>query len=483
VLAAALSTLIVMLLTATSALFLHWFVVPLIVCGTLIGIEMVEWLQGRLSLYDPAGMISLLGFHTLFLAPLLLVLWNYRMLFIPCQPDDYREWLGIMATINLAGLVLYRAILANSRKRREKPLLTSWVLQPRRFWSCWTIAVSICAGFEGWLFVYFGGLNGLATAYSAWLHGQDTFQNMALFFAVSESLPIVLLIGFVVWARGRSVGPVLITTVLAAFVTLQMLVGGLRGSRSNVIWMIFWAVGLIHFTVRRIPRTIALCSIALLYGFISLYGAYKQHGVELFSNYKDTGDYASLNEGSEGAATVLVGDLSRSDVQAYVVYQMLGVGTFEYAWGQSYLGALEMLIPKAALTKRTPTITKWTTDIEYGRGAFDSGMTRSSRVYGIAGEAMLNFGPIGVIPAFAALGLIVAGLQSFLTKLPRSDARVLIAPFVINFTFLLLLNDSDNAIFYLVKYGLVPGLLVLSASIRIPSVRSLNGNSDQYSRS
>jgi uncharacterized membrane protein len=102
-------------------------------------------------------------------------------------------------------------------------------------------------------------------------------------------------------------------------------------------------------------------------------------------------------------------------------------------------------------------------------------LPQSTRVYGIAGEAMLNFGPLGVLPAFAMLAIIVGALQTFLTKLPRSDARTLIAPFTVNFVFLLLLNDSDNAIFYLVKYGLVPMLLVILGSTRIHTERRVHG--------
>jgi hypothetical protein len=51
-------------------------------------------------------------------------------------------------------------------------------------------------------------------------------------------------------------------------------------------------------------------------------------------------------------------------------------------------------------------------------------------------------------------------------KLSPVDTRWLIVPFFINLLFLLLLNDSDNAVFYLIKYGLMPISLVLLSSTR-----------------
>jgi hypothetical protein len=87
-------------------------------------------------------------------------------------------------------------------------------------------------------------------------------------------------------------------------------------------------------------------------------------------------------------------------------------------------------------------------------------------VYGIAGEGMLNFGPAGALVAYIVFGLLTALLQGTLLRLPAGDVRWLIAPFLINLLFLLLLNDSDNAVFYLIKYGLMPISLVMLSFTR-----------------
>src|ERR1700729_3110455 len=47
----------------SSSRFQHWFLIPVSLCGILIGIDAVEWLRGRVDLYDPAGIVGLLGVH------------------------------------------------------------------------------------------------------------------------------------------------------------------------------------------------------------------------------------------------------------------------------------------------------------------------------------------------------------------------------------------------------------------------------------
>ena len=60
----------------------HWFIIPVLFCGVLIGCDAIDWFRGRLSLFDPAGIIGLVGVHFFFLAPLLHVTWDSWMLYI-----------------------------------------------------------------------------------------------------------------------------------------------------------------------------------------------------------------------------------------------------------------------------------------------------------------------------------------------------------------------------------------------------------------
>ena len=147
-----------------------------------------------------------------------------------------------------------------------------------------------------------------------------------------------------------------------------------------------------------------------------LYAAYKQHGANLLDDYQTSGEYSSLNKDTEDLPTVLVGDFSRADVQANLMWRMAEGGELQLAWGRSYLGALAMLIPKSVWPERPPTAIAWITDAEYGRGVFSTGIMRSTRVYGIAGEAALNFGIAGIPLSLALLGWAGAIDSQFCTR-------------------------------------------------------------------
>ena len=165
---------------STSTLLLHWFVLPLLLCGVVIGVDLVDWMRGRTDLFDAKGSFGLLGYHFFFIAPLLMVCFNYRMRFLPEQPDDYRDWLGCMAILNFIGLLLYRLIVdRKSSARSLRKVKSNWKLRPQRFWLLWSafVAASIAAGGLDAGDVR-SGISGYLAAYSSWLAGNgDSFAG------------------------------------------------------------------------------------------------------------------------------------------------------------------------------------------------------------------------------------------------------------------------------------------------------------------
>ncbi len=57
-----LSVTIALIFVACSPDTLHWFLIPLTVCGSLVGVDMIKWMSGELDLYDVTGLIALLSF-------------------------------------------------------------------------------------------------------------------------------------------------------------------------------------------------------------------------------------------------------------------------------------------------------------------------------------------------------------------------------------------------------------------------------------
>jgi hypothetical protein len=293
---------------------------------------------------------------------------------------------------------------------------------------------------------------------------------MGWLFTISESFPILATFAMVYWLRSKgrtSAWPALFVILLINFVA-QMLFGGLRGSRSNTIWGLFWTMGAIHYWLRPVTRTVVVVFTLFLVSFMYLYGFYKAGGPEAIEALRggDSLENMSSRSGRTLAGAIL-GDLARSDVQAFALYRMsTPTISYDYAWGRSYLGAIALLIPGWLWPERPVTKVKWTTEIEYGPTWYDPGRWQSSRVYGAAGEAMLNFGPVAVPFAFLALGLIVKNVRRCAAGLRTGDSRQLLLPLLVMFCFIFLVSDSDNDVFFLVKFGLIPLLVVVLSSNR-----------------
>ena len=107
------------------------------------------------------------------------------------------------------------------------------------------------------------------------------------------------------------------------------------------------------------------------------------------------------------------------------------------------------------------------TDVLYGRGTYDTGRV-SLRVYGLAGEAMLNAGVWGIPVLFALWGVLVGGLRRAYYGLASHDARLLMLPLWINQAVIALIGDSDNVVMFLVKEGTLPFLVLLTCSRLVP---------------
>lgn len=444
--------------------FIHWFMVPVLCCGILIGIDAVDWIRGRLNIFDPVGILGLLGVHFFFLAPLLHVYWDYWMRYV-VPPPDWRDWLGGMAFLNLLGLFVYRIsrniVLAHKQLQMKK---TAWCLDRQRYFLIAGFALVITAGLQVWVYASYEGILGYIQVYTEGTMS-SAFKGMGGLFMISESFPIIALMTFAVYARKKETAKSwgVLTLVLLIFLSLQLLFGGLRGSRSNTVWGIFWAVGIIHFLIRPLPRKLVLTGLIFLITFMYWYGFYKGLGLNgIQTAIQDSEARLELAQiRDRGLETTLLGDLGRSDVQAFLLYRLLMHGDeYELAWGRTYLGAVFKLIPSTIWTERPPGKIKEGTEVQYGMGAYIPGIRQSAKVYGLAGESMLNFGPIAVPFAFLVLGFVVANVKYLFTSLRPIDSRLILLPFLVNLCFVILNSDSDNVLFFLIKTGFVPFLVI-----------------------
>ncbi len=446
--------------------FCHWFLVPVALCGVAIGTDGIDWLRDRLDVFDPAGLMGILGLHFFFVAPLLHVgLDHWLREVVP--PSDWRPWLGGMAALNLCGLIAYHIASrrgGDPRATRGRPS-RYWAIRERRFALALCALLLLTASIQAWIYYKYEGILGYITAFET---RPDAFRGMGWTFTISESFPILALMGYAVFRRRGRRPPswVELLLVLVAFFVLKMLFGGLRGSRSNTVWGLFWAVGIVHFSIRRVPRRFLYAGLALLLVFLYGYGFYKSSGLEGLGAFA-SGESQDLLEShaSRSPQAMLLNDLGRSDVQATVLRATTERGgDYHYAFGRTYVGALVLLVPRAVWPNRPPTKVFEGTEALHGAGTFcgeEIGSFRSSRVYGLAGEAMLNFGPLAVPVAFFLLGTWVAAVRRWARTWHPGDLRWLLFPFLVNLSLVILYSDSDNIVVFVVKNGLLPAALVL----------------------
>ncbi len=209
-----------------------------------------------------------------------------------------------------------------------------------------------------------------------------------------------------------------------------------------------------------------MTGICFLVAFMYLYGLYKSLGNDVLPVYED-GTLSELSDESHRSfKEMILGDLARADVQAFLLYRLwMPDRDYRYAWGRTYLGSLALLIPRPIWPDRPPTKVKEGTEAQLGVGSYEGEEEwNSSKVYGLAGETMLNFGIVAVPFAYLAFGLIIGRFQRSLSRLRDGDARLLLYPFILNICIWALHADSDVLLFLLIKDGLVPVSVVWFAS-------------------
>jgi hypothetical protein len=445
--------------------FNHWFLIPVAICGVLVGTDAIAWLRGRLGLYDPAGIIGLFGFHFFFLAPLLHVGWDLWIRDVN-PPADWRDWLGYMATLNVIGLLCYRFCYRAFKARRPTEYeRVYWGIDKGVFRIVAPFSLAVAAAVQIWVYARMGGISGFMEA----RQDRTAFEGMGWVFMISETVPILTTFLIIVYFQQRSMSSSKIVGALLGLFLVQMLFAGLRGSRSQTVEFLFWLVGCIHLSVRPVPRKLIYAGSVFLLLFLYIYGFYKSAGASGVSQALSGSEERNQLSEKSGRTfkTILLGDFGRTDVQAFILYKLINDGRdFGYAKGRTYLGAVSLLVPRFLLPDRPASKLREGTDIQAGAGTYVPGRQWSSRVYGLAGEAMLNFGPMSVPLVYALFGLMVGWVRTFTTRLLPGDSRLLLIPLLIYECFAVLIGDSDNFIVGVVKDGLLPFLVVALSSVR-----------------
>lgn len=447
----------------------HWMLIPVILTGALTWPELVEWTKYRDALFSPLHILFSFGFYFFFMAPLLHVIWNYWLPYVR-PPPDWRPWLGRAAAINVVGLVLLRCSLrvAGSLKAKVIPAPRRFVISRFRPIALWLMLLT--GAIQLSLFARAGGITGYSDAVTG---GRTPFSGLGWLLAIGESFPLISLVTLAVFLATRRVriSAPLRLALFGSFIVAQVLLAGLRGSRGNVIWAVFIGLGVMNFFVhplrRRTLLAVGLAGLVFMYA----YGFYKALGADAVHALRRNSDLGELERTSgRTVPTLLLGDLGRSDVQAYELYRLaLPSRSHELAWGRTYISGIASLVPSFILPSRPAGKLQYGTDLLFDQDTFATSDFRASNIYGLLGEGLLNFPFPIVVLVFPFLGIVLSGLQTRAESLTEGDPRLILVPVGAVVGVLLLSSDLGNAAFAAVQYGLVVAILVLSTSARARS--------------
>lgn len=449
----------------------HWFIVPVAVCGIVAGVDVVRWLRGRLDLFDPRTLIASVALYGFFVAPLLNVYWDaFGVGDLPFW-GDWRPWLGAMACLNAMGLCAFR-FAHNVLFAQTGPCLQRWEINQRRPYPFFAFGVLISvAGATAFLWQ----LNGVSGILRAFESNPDAFagKGWLLVFAWPTAVLSFIAVVYIVTirqeeTRGHRTLAIALLILIAAGTTHFVLVGS-YGSRGSTVWALFWMFGIVHFRIRKLPNKMAVVALAFLIAFMYFYGFYKEKKSTALEILRAPSLWVNPEGYQRNLTFLLLGDLARSDSDAFILRNLVSTpDDYDYRWGLTYASGFTVLIPKNLWPDRPEVRVDAGSEALWGKAT----QLRSSRMYGLGGEAMLNFGPWGVVPMFAVYGALVGWYRRKLASWNGMDARMFLAPFFASILLRGLMYDSDVLLFSVITEASFIILVLSLASKRIPRVLS-----------
>lgn len=323
------------------------------------------------------------------------------------------------------------------------------------YWGVFFLTLSLI--FQLYVFNSFGGVLGYI---NAWGEERSQFDGLGKVFIIAEAFPIILSLAFFAFLFKNNNLLKYIILFLIIFLIVKILFGGLRGSRSNTVWGVFWIVGIIHIAFYKIKKYQFFIIILCFSTFMSTYALYKSYGVDAFSgeySLEDTNRF----EGNP-YISMLINDFSRSSLNTYQTSQYYEGSNYSIKYGETYLQSLSMIVPPLKYFfngyNKDAAGFELYHDVKIDPRVDDY---YNSRVFGLYGEGILNFGPIFATLLIFLYGFVVSRINSYSLSLNPNDARLFFVPFITNMCMVFMISDSNNIIFFVIKNALVVWIMFM----------------------
>jgi hypothetical protein len=318
-----------------------------------------------------------------------------------------------------------------------------------------------------------GGISGIIAWHTYDLErpvGAGTFRSLGTAFVV---ITLVYLSWRRVKAGKKTASLFAATTLLTVSAGLQFLFSGLEGSRSAVLFMVFWVAGIIHYFWRPFKVRQLMFGLPFLLGFMYVYNFYDVLGSEAISMLAQGRPLSGLEQASGRDDRVLyIEDLSRTSTQSYQLYRLSVSDEYELRQGKTYIDSFAHYVPTWIWREKPVDPEKRIagTDLLFGSGVYEPGnrtKQNSLRVYGLLGEALLNFGVLLAPLPFAIWGFLMGAYRRCLSSWLSTDARLFLAPYLTLSLIFAVFSDLDNFVASLLFRAAAVILMLGLASSRI----------------
>lgn len=452
----------------------HWFMLPIGVCGAMIGRDAVRWFRGEIDVADIRGVIGVFGLH---------FFWSsaWMIPIIGVQPFrsagvtslDFRPYLGMLGLLNIVGIFLYQ-LLGNwivsrpynkaVKVRRASPGRTGLVL-----------FIAVVAGLAG--AAYMIATVGIVVKTDFGDEGV-ILQGAGIPVLLRTTLPITLAFAVMCWHLKfpkKNKRSVMVVVFLLGLMTLcSLILNGLGGNRSSTMLVTFWVGGMIHFLWRPFRRHEAILIGCLLVLFCFFYMFYKFYGSTGFKTFLNEGSEAAQTTGGDkvdrGFSGMLVGDFSRSHLQGYVVFVLIDKPyPYKLRFGGTVVGDILNVVPRWINLNEYNSLGysgkhEAGTDLIRGPNKFDPREVggKEPRTWGVGGYMMLNFGLVGLPIGYAILGVFVGWSQRTVNIWRATgDLRLLLAPMFMIIAMFILMMDLYVLFIFTLRFFMLPTLVVL----------------------
>lgn len=405
------------------------------------------------SLFHPVVFTSFVLMWVLVFSPVVSVA-SESYLFLSPKEINWNYWVGITTWFYLLCIILYYTLVQSFLVRKTVVGVVTYNKKRILLIGFCFLTVSLIC--QILVYIKFGGIIGYMTS---WTENRDDFDGLGFLFMFSEPFPILALIILCMLVDPEKIKRPLLFLIITfiVFFILKLLFGGFRGSRSNTVWGIFWFAGIVHLYFFRLKVVHVIFGLIFLTIFMNLYSLYKSFGIDAFS-----GEYTLQDTGrfdDNPTVTILLNDFSRAPLHAYLLSQYFDYGAYEIKFGQTYLAAINKIIPIFDVTELYSKNSAGSEILYDRKSNLMFGDYFNSRIYGAYGEGLLNFGPFIAVSAFGFFSLFIVLLDNFTRTLNKYHPYYLIIPFFSNLSIILLITDLDNVIFFILKNGFMVFIL------------------------